>query len=247
MTSIRCTGLCLAATLIISAVVATSASAEGYGFYKDGTTEAATGYKYKGKLTSGTAKLVTPKNGTIECTGLTSSGEVKSLDDAEGEAIFTGCSFSAFKCDSSGAKEGEIVTKELTVLAVLEKLSGGEKEPALLFKPLKETKVECTGFQKITIANNTGTDVLGGLLVLIPKAAAEESGWLGSEGKVFALEFKQKEGTQEGSGEFVESEAGEIMKAGLTATGEGLKNFKEGLGEEAKLSIEYEKAVSVCA
>ena len=57
------------------------------------------------------------------------------------------------------------------------------------------------------------------------------------------MAFKQKEGVQEGakedSGEFLESEAGEIMKSGLTTEGKGLKNFKELSAEEAELSIEF--------
>lgn len=247
MKSIKIAGLCLVAMLTLGAVIATSASAAKYGFFKDGTTEAATGYKYKGKLTSGEAELVTPKNGTIKCKAASGSGEVISENDAEGEIIFTGCKFGSFGCNSSGAKSEEIITKEITILAILEILSGGTKEPALVFKPLKETSLECTAIQKLKIANTTGT--LGGLIVLLPKAAEEGKGWLGTnnEGKLFDLEFKQSGGKQEGSGEFKESETGEIMKAGLTTTGSGLKNFSEESAEAAKLSIEFEKAVSIFA
>jgi hypothetical protein len=250
MMSIRYAGLCLVAALALSVVAVATASARPYGFYKDGTEEAAIKYKYKSKLTGGVVRLVTPKNGTIECTGETGSGEVISQDAAEGEIILTGCSLNGVKCNSTEpkGKEGEIIIREMTILAVLEKLTSGT-EPALLFKPLKETKLECTAFQKLTITNTTGTK--GGLLVLLPKAASEGNGWLGTnnEGKVFAtLEFKQSGGVQEGSGEFIETEAGEIMKAGLTMEGSGLKNFKEGVALEVKLSVEFETgAVSILA
>jgi hypothetical protein len=260
MKYVKIMGLCLVAALALSVVAATAASAKPYGFYKDGTEEAATGYKYKGKLTGGIAKLVTPKNGTIECEGATGSGEIKELNKAEGEIIFTKCTFAGFPCQSTepAGKEGEIITREITTLAVLERLSSGEKQPALLFKPLKETKLECAGIEKLTIANGTGENekvkVLGGLLVLLPKAASEGNGWLGTnnEGKLFDLEFKQKEGKQEGSnkegfGEFIESETGEAMKSGVTTTGSGLTTFKETSAEEAKLSIESEKAISIFA
>jgi hypothetical protein len=249
MSRIRIIGLALVAVFALSAVAAASASALTYGFYKDGTTEPAIGYQYSGKLTEGTAKLVTPKNGTVECTGATSSGEVKSVNDAEGEIIFTGCGFSGIKCNSSApkGKEGEIITREITTLAVLERLSAETKEPALLFKPLKETKLECTSLEKLTITNSTGTNVLGGLLVLLPKAASEGNGWLGREGLLFDLALEQKEGVQRGTGEFLESEGSEIMKSGVTITGEGLKAFKEGSAEEAKLSSSFSKAVSICA
>jgi hypothetical protein len=248
MKSIRYAVLCLVAMLAITAaVLVPSASAKEYGFYKDGTTEAATGYKYKYKLAEGTGKVVTSKNGAIECTGMTGLGEVKTLNNAEGEIIFTGCSFSGIKCNSTEpkGKEGEIIAREVSVSAVLERLSSSEKEPALLSKPLKEISLECTALEKLSSSNTAGTS--GGLLVLMPKAASEGNGWLGREGLLFDLAFEQSNGVQKGSGEFMESETGEIMKAGLTLTGSGIKNFKEGVALEAKFSIEFEKAVSIFA
>jgi len=243
--------LALATTVVVSAAAATSASAAKYGFFKDETSEPAIGYKYSGKLTEGEAELVTPKNGTIKCKKATGSGEIISENDGEGEIIFKECSFEGLACNSSGAASGEIVSKEITILAVLEILSGGTKQPALLFKPLKETKLECTSLEKLTITNSTGTGVLGGLLVLLPKAAEEGKGWLGVENSekkwLYDLEFKQKEGKQEGSGEFKESETGELMKAGLTTTGTGLKAFKEESAEGAKLSLIFEKRISIFA
>jgi hypothetical protein len=250
MLRIRIIGLALVAAFALSAVAAASASALTYGFYQDGTRAPAIGYKYSGKLTEGKAKLVTPSNGTIECTAASGTGEIKSVDDAEGEIIFTGCEFSGIPCNSSEpkGKEGEIITREITILAVLERVSAETKEPALVFKPLKETKLECTSLQKLTITNTTGT--LGGLLVLLPKAASEGNGWLGTNnaGKLFDLAFEQSsEGVQKGTGEFLESEAGEIMKSGVTTEGSGLKVFKEGSSEVAKLSLAFSKAVSIFA
>jgi len=182
---------------------------------------------------------VTPKNGAIECTGATGSGEVKSLNDAEGEIIFTGCSFAGIKCNSTEpkGKEGEIITREITVLAGLEVLSGGEEEPALLFKPLKETKLECTALEKLTITNTTGD--FGGLLVLLPSRTVLAG--------LLDLEFLQTGGVQKGSGEFRLEEGGKIEKSGLTTTGSGLKSFKEGSAEQADLTIEFEKEVSIFA
>jgi hypothetical protein len=244
MLRIRIVGLALVAAFALSAIAAASASALTYGFYVDGTTTPAIGYVYSGKLTSARAKLVTPKNGTIECTGGIGLGEVKSVNDAEGKIVFTGCEFSKVACNSSGAKSGEIITNEITALAVLERLSSTEKQPALLFKPLKETVIECS-IQKLKVTNTAET--LGGLLVLIPKEASEEKGWLGREGLLFDLEYKQKEGVQEGSGEFLESEAGEIMKSGVTTEGSVVKTFKEGSAEEAGLTILFLKPVSIHA
>jgi hypothetical protein len=254
MKYVKIVGLCLVAALALSAVAAATASAKTYGFYKDnGKEEAAIGATYTGKLLSAKAKLETTSNGTIECSGGTGSGKVISLDDAEGTITFTGCKFGSFGCNSSGAKSEEIKTEEITVLAVLERLSPETKEPALLFKPLKETKLECTSLQKLTITNTTGT--LGGLLVLIPAAASTFPGWLGTnnEGRLFHMAFEQKEGLQKGAekgtgeGEFLESEAGEIMKSGLTTTGSGLKTFKELSAEEAELSIETSEKISIFA
>ena len=49
MKYVKIMGLCLVAALALSVVAATAASARPYGIYKDGTEEAAIGYKYKGK------------------------------------------------------------------------------------------------------------------------------------------------------------------------------------------------------
>ena len=68
MQRLRIIMLALAASVVASAAMATSAAAAKYGFFKDETTEPAIGYKYSGKLTEGEAELVTPKNGTIKCT-----------------------------------------------------------------------------------------------------------------------------------------------------------------------------------
>lgn len=243
MKYIKIMGLCLVAALALSAVAATAASAKKYGFYKDGTEEAAIGYKYKGKLLSAKGKLVTANNGTIECTGATGSGEVKSLNDAEGEIIFTGCSSSGIKCNSTEPKgaSGEIITREITALAALEHV-GSEKQPALLFKPLKETTIECSAFQKLKVKNTTGA--FGGLLVLIPSNT-----WLGREGILFDLKYEQTGGVQKGGNgaEFLLEESGEDLKSGVTTTGSGLKNFEEASAEEAELSLEFEKAISIFA
>ena len=188
--------------------------------------------------------MVTPNNGTISCTGATGSGEVKSLNDAEGEIVFTGCSASLFgvKCNSTepAGKEGEIITREITVLAVLEHKNSTEEEPALLFKPLKATKLKCgSGLleEKLTIENTAGT--FGGLLVLVPSNT-----FLGT---LLDLAFKQSGGKQEGTGEFLLEEGGTVQKAGLTTSGSGVKKFSEGSAEEAELTIEFEKEVSIFA
>ncbi len=97
------------------------------------------------------------------CSGGTGTGEVKSLNDAEGMISFTGCEFSKLPCTTKGDKSGEIVTEEVTVLAVLEKKNSTENEPALLWKPLKEVNFECTSLQKLKVTNTSGT--FGGLLV----------------------------------------------------------------------------------
>jgi hypothetical protein len=254
MKYVKIMGLCLVAALALRAVVAATASANPYGFYKDGTGNPATGATYTSKLLSKTARLVTTSNGEIICTAATGSGKIISLDNAEGAVAFTGCKFGSFSCNNSGAKAGEIIVNEITVLAVLERLLGtSEKQPALLFKPLKDTDIECTSLQKFIITNTSGT--LGGLLGLIPKAASEPNGWLGtnSEGRLFHVALEQTEGLQKGAekgtgeGEFLESEAGEIMKSGLTAEGMGVKNFKELVAVEAEFSIETSEKISIFA
>jgi len=143
MKRIRIVGLCLVAVFAMSAVVASTASAEppefgkcnkkavagGAGFSDAGCTKAvASAAKYewvpgpgaKNHLTSKmkeltSATLETVKLEKITCKGETSTGEIASAKEVAGVvATFTECTSSGFKCTSAGQAEGVIVTNALS-------------------------------------------------------------------------------------------------------------------------------------
>ena len=113
MKYLKIMGLCLVAMAALALSVVASASAletkEPELRAKGGG--AIVKNKFTGKGTSTEYVLETEKNGSIKCTALKATGKVNSAREAESTVTFTGCTaFAIAKCNSAGAKEGEIVT-----------------------------------------------------------------------------------------------------------------------------------------
>lgn len=137
MRSLRTLGACALAACAIGAIGASTASAfsppevgrcvkvaAGAGKFSSGTCvkEKLKGsyewlpgvVKNKFKTTGGVGTLATVGGTAVTCKTQESGGEFNSSKTVTGVVVrFTSCEAAGFKCATAGAKEGEIVTKEL--------------------------------------------------------------------------------------------------------------------------------------
>ncbi len=227
MKYLKIMGLCLVAVFVMSVVVVATASAAEPELVKKGG-----GAVVKKKFT-GTSKatkftMETEKNGTLECTKLAARGEIKSSTEAEETVTFTGCSaFSIVKCNTEGAKEGEIRPR----VSVTPRWSiGGIGSKVLLLISIlpkgSTIKVICGGLQTL--------DLRGSFLVPVPKFKEPSAKW------TFAA--KQKKGVQEPL-EY-ENETKEKLPNFLETEGAGTKTFAfEKSAEEAEEEVTFEEEV----
>ena len=111
MKRIRVIGLALVAVLAISAVASATASAAKPEFVFAGIKKG-----LKGKSGAGTLETVSKEK--VTCAKSTNGGEIEGGNGSKkvtGVVVtFTGCVSSGFKCSTTGAAAGEIVTKSLS-------------------------------------------------------------------------------------------------------------------------------------
>jgi hypothetical protein len=105
--------------------------------------------------TSGKGTLETVKKTTVKCSAGTSKGTILENKTGETTIIFTGCESSGFKCETTGAGSGEIITSGTTLLVFDSLTTLGVAQ----LLTVKETVFECTSLVKIKVK--------GSLLLLI--------------------------------------------------------------------------------
>jgi hypothetical protein len=224
---IKIMGLCLVAVALSAVVVASASAAEPELVKKGGG--AIVKKKFTGKGLGTKFVLETKGQGTITCTALKATGEVKSATESESTVLFTTCSTaSILKCSTGGAATGEIVTG----ISIRPRWSPGfiGSKVLLLVTILPGTRqiiINCGGTTQTLKVN-------GGFLV--------SAGNVNEPHKILKLEAKQTGGVQEFT-EF-ETEKKEKVKTILETEGEGLKKFgKTQSGEEAGEEATFEEEV----
>jgi hypothetical protein len=194
MSRIRTIGLAFVAVFALSAMAAAVAQAEPEFKPKGGKFPVA----FSSAGTSETF-LETEKHGKIKCTGLTSSGELKSAREAgKIEVKFTGCKsekFGAGECKTKGKAKGEIVTEKLKAKPVfIEGKTKAKEERGLDVSPEAGGK-----FSEFECASLLGTEVLkvegaAGKNSVIGRIAAAE---VGAQREKVVITFKETAGKQE--------------------------------------------------
>lgn len=223
MKNIRTAGLILVALLAISAFATATASA---ALPELVNAEGKELVKKKYTATGGKGKFQTEKNGTIECSKSTATGEVTGPKTGTTTVTFTGCAFSGISCKTSGAKAGEIITKATSKLVYVKKET---KETGLDLEATEST-IECTALQKLKVRGS-----VIGVVTPINTVTSE-----------LTLTFKETSGKQEPS-EY-ENEEGKKVKDITEAEGSGLKTFKfEPSGLSLTDTLKFEEAVEVKA
>jgi hypothetical protein len=174
MKRLRRLALCGLAALAMSAVAAASASAALPEFSGP----------FPKPYTSKGAKVVIETSGIkLKCAASTDTGEVLGAKNGKVMIRLTGCEGDGFKCTSPGAKEGEMVTSELTTtLGYISKEKGevGIALAAAAGTPYDE--FECDGL-KIVVEGS----VIGKVAPLNKKVKAKGH---------FTLKFNQLSGEQ---------------------------------------------------
>jgi hypothetical protein len=219
-TRIKMVGLALAAVFAMSAIAAASASAalpelvnkEGKELVKKGFVS-----------TSGTSVFETKSGEKVTCKADTDKGEITGPKTDKAKITFTGCEAFGLKCNSKGAKAGEII---LEVTSKYFYINKEKHEVGILLTLTAELTIECTAFQKLKVKGST-------FCAVSPVNKLSTGG---------TITCKQTKGVQEPT-ELI-NEAGGKEKAPITETkGEGLKSFafeQSGLTSTDTLTFEEE-------
>lgn len=227
MKHIKRLGLCLVVVFALSAVAsATASAAEPELVNTKGEALVKKNFSAKG----GAGELTTKSNGAIKCKEAKAEGEVTGLKTAKSTTTFSGCEFSGIKCNTTGAKEGLIVTP-LEGRLVYEVVKA-TLEPAFLFKVTNFT-IECTALQKLAVE--------GEILVLITPAKKLQ--------KTLELIAIEKGPGEVETTEYEETKGGGVKKltTPLTTTGTGLKKFKEVSAEVTTATLTFLELVELRA
>ncbi len=179
MKYLKIMGLCLVAALALSAVTVASASAAELELVNSSGKKVEGEFKGEG----GKGTLETTNESKITCEKTKFKGTTKTTKEAEVTTTFTGCVGKGFKCNSEGAKTGEIITK-LTAIPIYI-LPGVKVGLLLTILPYGTATVvlHCTALQKLTVKN--------GLVIPITSPG------LNTLSKTFDIEAKQSKGKQE--------------------------------------------------
>lgn len=221
MKHIKTAGLILVAMFAMSALATGAASAEP--MLPRLTAKGGELVKKKYTSTSGPSTLETGKNGAVKCKAGTDTGETTGPRTGTSTVKFTGCESASIKCNTSGAKSGEIITKATSKLVYINeaKKTVGELLTAA------ESTIECTFLQSLKVKGS----VIGELTPV------------GVEQEEFTLAFKQKKGVQEPT---QYEEEGKKFSAITETEGKGIKTFKfEPSGLETTDTLKFEEKVKV--
>jgi hypothetical protein len=155
-TRISLIGLALMAALVVGAVGTATASAKTTMpeiVNKEGKSPTKTEFKAK----SGASEFETTNKHVIKCKEDTVSGKLIPPSADESTITFTGCSTTVvitLKCNSEGAKEGEIVLKVSSELVWLNKSE--ESEPGEdLALPESGLTIKCTSSETLHVKGST--------------------------------------------------------------------------------------------
>jgi hypothetical protein len=202
MKHLKTIGLVLAAVFALTAFSAAAASAALPEIQFEGK-EVPAGTPIKSK--SGKSTLETKSGEKVSCTADTNAGEVTGAKTSKTTVTFTGCTaFGILKCNTTGAKSGEIILKSNVKLVYINKSA---KEVGLAFELEKEVTIECTSSQKLHVRG-------GNIGKLTP---------VNSPTSKPTLTFAQTKGVQ--SPTEYENESGGKVKLITETSGEGLKKF----------------------
>jgi hypothetical protein len=153
-------GLALVAVFAMSAITAATASATAMPeiVNKSGVTPTKTGFK----STSGASEFETKGGHVIKCKEDTDTGKLTGPSSDEATITFTGCSTTVIltlKCNSEGAKEGEIILK---VTSELVWLNSGLTEPGEdLALPSAGLTIKCTSSETLKVKGSTVCPISG--------------------------------------------------------------------------------------
>jgi len=191
---------------------------------KEGKFPAKTGFK----STSGASEFETKAGHVIKCTADSDTGKLTGASSDESTITFTGCSTKVIvtlKCNSEGAKEGEIVLKVTSELVWLNKTE--ESEPGEdLSLPSGGLTIKCTSLETLKVKGSTVCPISG-------FKALSATGTITCE---------QSKGVQKFTKYFLEGE-----KEGKTETeGSGSISFAfEPSGLKSTDSLTYEEPVEI--
>lgn len=170
--------------------------------------------------TSGAGTLETVKARTVKCTADTNEGELTGARSDVSTIKFTGCTTTkivTLKCQTTGAKEGEIVLKVQSLLVYTNETT---KEVSELLRPAgwptstEFVTFECTGLAKETLKVRDATANGGVLGVMTPTNTVTNK---------FTLTFSQSKGVQKSSTKYFEE--GVEKTAFLETEGTGTEAF----------------------
>ncbi len=161
-TRISLIGLIIASVFVLGAVATATASAKTAMpeiVNKEGKTPTKTGFTSK----SGASEFETKGGHVIKCKEDTDVGKLTSPFLDESTITFTGCSTTVIitlKCNSEGAKEGEIVLKVMSNLVWLNKSE--ESEPGEdLALPEAGLTIKCTSSETLKVKGSTLCPISG--------------------------------------------------------------------------------------
>ena len=160
-TRISLIGLIIASVFVLGAVAAATASATTTMpelVNKEGKTPTKTEFKAK----SGEGKFETKGKHLVTCKADTATGKLTGPSSDESTITFTGCSTTVLitlKCNSEGAKEGEIILK---VTSELVWLNSGLTEPGEdLALPSAGLTIKCTSSETLKVKGSTVCPISG--------------------------------------------------------------------------------------
>jgi hypothetical protein len=190
---------------------------------KEGKTPTKTGFK----STSGASEFETSAGHLIKCTADTDTGKLTGPSSDESTITFTGCSTKVLltlKCNSEGAKEGEIILKVASELVWLNKTEESEPgEDLTLGSPLT---IKCTSSETLKVKGSTVCPISGFKI----------------KSTTGTITCEQTKGEQKFTKYFLEGE-----KVGKTETeGSGLISFAYELsGLKSTDTLTYEEEVEI--